>query len=93
VFRLNGFEKVEPSLLERRGCVKAANSQADLAIKMLAVVVDGLSQLFLACPMAEVPMTAICVPPSSQMVKDAIASSDMIKAPFVKWLRKRQGVQ
>jgi len=84
VFGLGGFKKVKPSLLKRRGYVKAANSQANLAIKMLAVVVDGSSQLFLACPMGEVPMTTICVPPLSQMVKEAIASSDITKAPFVK---------
>ena len=82
VFGLVGFRKVESSLLKRSVCVKAANSQADLAIKMLAVVVDGLSQLFLACPMGEVPMTTICVPPLSQMVKGCNCFLWYIKSPF-----------
>ena len=85
MFGLGSFKKVKSSLLKRRGCVKATTSQAALAIEMLAVVADGLSQLFLACPIGEVPMMTICVPPLSQMVKDAIASSDITKAPIVAW--------
>jgi len=68
---------------EKCDASKPLTAMSALRPETLAVVFDGLGQLFLACPMWEVPMMTICVPPLSQMVKEAIASSDITKAPIV----------